>query len=1032
MPGFALRNPHLIVVGALIVVLLGVVSLGRMPVDVFPAIDQPAVVVATFYPGMPPTQVERDITTRYERFFTLASGIKNITSRSLPGVSLITVAFQPGVDPAAGASTLVSLALANLRHMPPGTLPPMVLQAGAGALPVVLVAFSGEGLSETELRDQAQYNVRNWLATVPGASVPPPFGGKLRQIMAYVDRQRLEARGLTLMDVVDALNTTNLIVPAGDMKIGDIDYFVQSNAMIADPRHLDEVPLKVVGEDQVPIRIGDVARSEDAAQIQYNIVRINGQRSVYLPILRQSGANTISVVDGVKALIARTLPGVPEGLRLQALFDQSAYIRDALRSLAREAITASLLATLTILLFLGSLRAAAAVFLAIVLSLLAASVGLAAFGGTINIMTLGGAALVIGRLVDDTVVVVENVDRHLQLGKPPADAALDGATEVTFAVLASTLTTVIVFLPVLFLGGVAKSLFSALALTVVLAMLASWIVAMTVTPNYCARFLGAAGEKAPHGPLAVTVRATQRLAAAYERLLARVLDRKLVVIGAVAVLLVLTGFGARGLGTSFFPRTDAGQFIINFRAPVGSRIEVTEALAARIEQVVREVIPAADLGLIVSNLGLASGFSAVYSPNGASDSGQVMVSLSEPHQRSTFAYMDELRAAVAARVPEVQTLFQSAGVIDSVLDFGSAAPIDIQLSGPEYGELSDTAHRIIAAVRELPEVAQVMLRQEARYPTLQVAVDRVKAARLGLTLEDAVNNIITALTSNAMIAPSIWIDPKTGNDYFLTAQYAEPDIRSLDTLQNVPVGRQDDGNSVLLRTVATVSETQQPAEAAHYDIQRVMDVLIVPRTGNLGGTQAAIERAIAPLALPPHVTVTLRGAVAAMQAAFADFGPGILLAVVLLYLVMVAQFRSFLDPVIVLFSVPAGLIGVVATLLVTGTTVNIESLMGVIAMIGIAASNAILLVDFANERRRQGLAPRQAIVTAAGARMRPILMTSLATIVGFIPIALNGHEASAPLARAAGGGLACSTLLTLFLVPSVYDLIYGRQRKETP
>ena len=1020
MPGFALRNPHLIIVAALIAALMGVVLLARMPVDVFPAIDQPAVVVATFYPGMPPIEVERDITTRYERFFALASGIDHITSRSLPGVSLITVAFQPGTDPAAGASTLVNLALANLRHMPPGTLPPMVLQAGAGAQPVVLVAFSGEGLSEKELRDQAQYNVRNFLATVHGASVPPPFGGKLRQIMSYVQRGELETRGLTLMDVVRALNSNNLIVPAGDMKIGDLDYFVQSNAMIADPHRLDEVPVKVDGSGEVPVRIGDVARTEDASQIQYNVVRINGQRSVYLPVLRQGGANTIAVVDGVKDVIARAMPGVPSALHLQALFDQSAYVRDAIRSLSREAVTASVLATLTVLLFLGSLRASVAMFLTIVLSLLAGAVGLAGFGATINIMTLGGAALVIGRVVDNAVVVVENVDRHRKSGKSPAQAALDGANEVDFAVLASTLTTVIVFLPVIFLSGVAKSLFTALALTVVLSMLASWLVAMTVTPIYCAHALrGGATEHSSGG-----------LSAAYGSLLARVLDYRLVVIGVVAALLVLAGFGATRLGTSFFPRTDSGQFTIDFRAPAGSRIERTEALAARIEQAVRDVIPKSDLDLIVSNLGLATGFSAVYSPNGASDSGQVMVSLSEDRRQSTFDSIDTVREALAAQVPEVQTLVQSAGLVDSVLNFGVSAPIDVQLRGPDYDTLSDAAHQVVGAVTGLPEVAQVMQRQEARYPTLSVNVDRMKAARLGLTFKDAVDNIITALSSNQMIAPSIWIDEKTGNDYFLTTQYKEADIHSLETLRNIPVGHEGDGDSVLLRSIATVEETQQPAEAAHYDIQRVMDVAVTPRSDNLGGAQAAVESALASVALPPNVSITMRGAVAQMRAAFADFGPGILLAVVLLYLVMVAQFRSFMDPVIVLFSVPAGLIGVVAVLLLTETTLNIESLMGVIAMVGISASNAILLVDFANERRRHGAPAREAILEAARVRLRPILMTSLATIVGFIPIGLNRYEASASLARAAGGGLAVSTLLTLFLVPAVYDLIYGRRRLE--
>lgn len=1030
MPAFALRNPYLIVVGALMTILLGVVSLVRMPIDVFPPIDLPAVVVATFYNGMPPVQVERDITTRYERFFTLASGIEHTVSRSLPGVSLITLYFHPGVDPGAAASTLVSLALANLRHMPPGTLPPMVLQAGAGSLPVVLVALEGEGFSEATLRDQAQYNVRNWLATVSGASVPPPFGGKVRQIMAYLERQELQARGMTFMDVVETLNHANLIVPAGDMKIGDIDYFIDTNAMIDHPSHIDNVPTKVESAGQVPVFVGDVGRVEDAAQIQYNIVRVNGQRSVYIPIMRQGGANTISVVDGVKALLDG-MPGVPSGIKLKALFDQSEYIRAALRSLTREAVTAALLATATIFVFLGNLRAALAVFLAIALSLLAAAIGLSLLGATINIMTLGGAALAIGRLVDDTVVVLENVDRYLLEGMPPPQAALAGASEVTFAVLASTLTTVIVLIPTVFLSGVARYLFGALALAVILAMLASWLVAMTVTPNYCARFVREKSkDESGKGLMARLQAAIDRLTAAYERALVVVLDRKALLFTAMAALIVLGAIGFQHLGTEFFPRADSGQYIVNFRAPVGSRIERTDAFAARIEEVVREVVPADELDLIVSNLGVAPGFSAVYSPNSASDSGQVMVSLKPKRRHSTFHYIHATRRALTERIPEVGTLLQPAGIVSSVLCQGVPAPIDVQLNGPDYRTLDDAAQTVARTLRALPEVAQALVAQEARYPTIEVTVDRVQAGRLGLSFKDAADNVITALTSNTMIAPSVWIDPASGNDYFLTAQYPERDIRSVDSLLDIPVRSHGVKNSVLLREIATLRQTEQPSEAAHYDIQRVMDVLVLPHGDDLGGAQEAVERAMAGVKLPPGVGVKYRGEVAAMQSSFADFGPGIVLAVVLLYLVMVAQFRSFIDPTIVLFSVPTGLVGVVATLLVTGTTLNIESLMGVITMIGIAASNAILLVDFANERRREGQGARKAIVAAARVRLRPILMTSLATIIGFLPIALNGHEATAPLARAAGGGLACSTLLTLFLVPAIYDRIYGGREVE--
>jgi multidrug efflux pump subunit AcrB len=1038
MPSFSLRNPHTIIVGALIVALLGLTAFARMPVDVFPNLKIPAVVVATFYPGMPPTEIERNITTRFERFFTLGSDIEHIESRSLPGVSIIKVFFHASANVDTAAASLANLAMADLRHLPPGTLPPLVLKSDASSLPVTLVTVAGEGFSEAQLRDQAQYNIRNQLATVAGAAVPPPFGGKYRQIMVYADREALEARGLTPMDVVHSLNDANLIIPAGDAKIGDTDYFITTNSMIEDPSRIDDVPVKI-GNGQAPVLVRDVGHAADAAQIQQNVVRIEGQRSVFIPVLKQGNANTIAVVDGVRALLPKVV-GLPGGMKLDAIFDQSSYIRAAIQSLEHEAASAAVLASLVILLFLGSFKSTLAIFVSIPLSILAAAFGLFLGGSTINVMTLGGFALAIGRLVDDSVVVLENINRHLAHGKSPHQAARDGAEEVALAVLASTITTVIVFFPVMFLFGVAKYLFSALSLAVVLSMLGSYVVAMTVIPIYCARFLTmeearAEEEGVGHGRLGWFIRAYERLAARYERLLERALDRKLVVIAGVAVLFIVAMAGAKGIGTELFPRTDAGQFLINIRAPTGSRIEVTEALTEQIEAVIRDVIPARDLSMVVSNLGLAPGFSAIYSANAASDSGLVMVSLKPDHERSTWEYMRRLREAIGTRVPQVRAFFQSGSIIDAVLNFGLAAPIDVQLSGPDYDTPHAAAQTVARRVREVPEVADVFIPQESGYPTLQVHVDRVKAARLGLSQRDVVTNVITALTSNQMIAPSIWIDPKNGNDYFLTVQYPEKDIRSIDSLLDIPVrGSHVDGtgheDALLLRSVASVRPTTEPAEAAHYNIQRVVDVLVSPRGDDMGGAQAAIQRALAGTTLPKDVQITYRGSVSAMQASFSSFGFGLGMALVLLYLVMVAQFRSFLDPFIIMFAVPMGLIGVVAVLLATGTTLNIESFMGTIVMVGIVVSNSILLVDFANQRRREGAPLRRAIVEASRIRMRPIVMTALATVVGLLPIALKlgeGSEASAPLARAAVGGLAVSTVLTLVLVPAIYELLYARR-----
>ncbi|HZY59681.1 MAG TPA: efflux RND transporter permease subunit, partial [Candidatus Binataceae bacterium] len=929
VPSFALRNPYLIIVGALIITLLGATAFVEMPVDVFPELKIPAVVVATFYAGMPPAQIEMDITTRFERFFTLANGVEHIESRSLPGVSMIKLFFHSNVDVNAAASSLANLAIADLRHLPPGTLPPIVLVFDASSLPVTLVTVAGKGFNETVLRDQAQYNIRNQLATVSGASVPPPFGGKYRQIMVYVKREALQSRGLTLMDVVHALNNANLIIPAGDAKIGPTDYFIYTNSMIEHADNINDVPVKV-GPGQAPVYVRDIGRAQDAAQIQQNIVRVNGQHSVYLPVLKQGGANTIAVVDGVKRLLPRVF-GMPQGMKLDAIFDQSQYIRTAVASLEHEAVSGAVLASLTILIFLGSFRSTFAIFLSIPLSILAGAFGLYFNNQTINIMTLGGFALAIGRLVDDSVVVLENINRHLAMDKSPPDAAREGAEEVALAVLASTITTVIVFFPVLFLAGVTKYLFSALALAVVLSMMASYVMAMTVIPIYCARFFTAAGARqmeagARKGVFGAFNRAYERFAQAYQWLLEGALDHKWVVIAAIGILFAGTMSLYPRLGTELFPATDGGQFIINIRAPLGSRIEITDALTARLEQVIREVIPPTELSMIVANLGLASGFSSIYSPNAAPDSGFVMVSLKAHHRVSTAQYVRRVRSALSARVPELQTFFQSGSIIEAVLNFGLAAPIDIQLSGPDYPPLFDTAMKVKGAIEGMPQVSEAFIPEETGYPTINIKVDRVTAARLGLNQKDVVNNVITALTSNGMIEPSIWIDPVTGDDYFLTAQYSEQDIRSLDTLRDIPVRSSTDEssrtNALMLRSVATLQREAHPAESDHYNIQRVVDVLVAPTTQNAGGTQAALQKVVRKISLPHDVSIVYRGSVAAMEASFASFGFGLVMAVALLYLVMVAQFRSFLDPFIIMFAVPMGLIGVVWMLLLTNTTLN--------------------------------------------------------------------------------------------------------------
>ena len=1036
MPSFSLRNPYTIIVGALVVVILGVTAFMRMPVDVFPNIKIPAVVVATFYQGMPPLDMEDNITFRYERFFTLGSNIEHVESRSLSGVSIIKVFFQPGTDIEAAAAQMGTLAMADLGIMPPGTLPPLVLQYDASSLPVVLVTVEGNGYSETQLEDQARYNIRNQLATVPGASVPIPFGGKFRQVMAYANPQALQARGLSLMDVVHALDKSNLILPAGDVKIGAKDYYIYSNSMIEKADDINKVPIKI-GRGQAPVLMDDVGKVELSSQIQYNKVLINGQPSVYIPVLRQVGANTISVVDGVKKLLPKVF-GLPPGMKLKTIFDQSTYIRQAVESLEHEAVSGSVLASLMILIFLGSFRSTLAIFLSIPLSILAGAFGLYMNGSTINIMTLGGFALAIGRLVDNSVIVLENINRHLAEGEEPVVAVRQGADEVALSVLAITLTTCIVFFPVMFLFGVAKYLFSALALAVVLSIAASYVIAMTVIPIYCARFLTieeARSVETGAGPFARFHHGYENFSRRYENWLRTALNHKWPVIGGVSLLFVASVAIYPLLGTELFPQTDAGAFTVNFRAPAGSRLEETTEVARKIETFVSRAIPPSDLEMVVSNIGLAPSISAIYSPNAAEDSGFIQVELKQNHKQPTAYYVAQLQHLLPTELPDIRTLFSSGSIVDAVLNFGMMAPIDVQFAGGQFASLYKAADQAREAIEGLSQVSQTFVQQESQYPTLNIEVDRVRSARLGINQKDIISNVITALNSNLYIKPSIWIDRANNNDYFLTVEYpgADQGFNSLGTLESIPVqsNLRENGHtqSLLLRDVATIVPEYHPSEADHYNIQRTVDLLVSPSGEDLGGTQTAIEKALHRLSLPKGVSVNYRGSIAAMRSSFASMDFGLFIAVILVYLVMVAQFRSFLDPFIVMFAVPMGLIGVVWTLWATGTTLNIESFMGIIYMVGIAVSNAILLVDFANERVRQGDDLRTAVVDSARIRMRPILITALATVVGLLPIALTS-EASAPLARAAIGGLAASTVLALVLVPCVYELLYSRRRTQ--
>jgi HAE1 family hydrophobic/amphiphilic exporter-1 len=1039
MSRFSLRYPFFIIVICLITCVVGVTSLMRMPVDLFPPINIPVVVVATFFSGMPPEQIENDITGRFERFFTLASGIDHIESRSLPGVSLIKVYFQPGMNADNAVSVIANLASANLRRLPPGTLPPVVLKFDASSLPVCLVTLKGEGMNETRLRDLGQYTVRNQVANVPGASVPQPFGGRYRQIMVYVDPLKLEAHQLSVMDVVRAVNDSNLILPAGDVRIGPLDYNIYCNSQIEKIDDINRIPLKTVGQSSV--LVADVGVAKDASQIQNCIVRVDGQKSVYLPVLRQGGdANTIAVVDSIKSAVSHLLD-VPKELVTKVVFDQSIFVRNAIENLIHEGAIGLVLTGLMILIFLGSMRATIGVFLSIPLSALATFFALSLGRGTVNTMILGGLALAFSRLIDNSVVVLENIFRHIELGETPEVAAEKGGREVALPVLAATLTTVVVFFPVTFLYGVSRFLFSALALAVVLSLFASYFVAMTVVPLFCARFIkghNAHGtQNFSYGSVAEKSWGVRfnawfnlkfhNLLDRYENALGVALLRPLgTVVLLIGIFLLSLGLFPM-LGVAYFPRTDPGQFVINLKAPTGTRLERTQDYVKKVEDIIRQEVATQELGVVVANIGVTPGFSSMYTPNSAQHTAFVQASLKEGHKIGSYEYMNRIRQRLARDLPEVSAYLQSGGLVDAVLNLGLPAPMDIQVSGTDIEAAHKTASELAQKIRAIPGVSDVLVPQDVDYPALQLDIDRQRASELGLSSKEVVGNVITALTSDQMIAPSYWVDPKSGNDYLLTVQYFEGQIKNMGDLNAIPVRSVSHPQPARLDAVSRIRHIHAPTEVDHYQLRRVMDVYVATSGEDLGNVLKAVNKTISQTTLPEGVRVKVRGSVQGMQASFKSFGFGLILSVILVYLILVAQFKSWVDPLIILLAVPTGLTGVLLTLLLTGTTLNVMSLMGIVMMVGIVVSNSILIVEFTRRLREDGKSLREAVALACRVRLRPVLMTSLATLIGLLPMAAKlgtGSEAYAPLARAIIGGLAVSVVLTVFIVPAAYLLIY--------
>lgn len=1069
----ALKNPYAVFALCMIALILGGVSYQKMRVDIFPDIKLPSILVTTFYRGLSPSEMEGAITFRLEQRFVEASYVEHIESQSLAGMSYIKVFFQPeyGID--AAQSELTSLAYSVIRTLPPGVYPPSVFKFGVSSLPIGLLSVASDSLGAKEIRDLAYFTVRGQIASIPGISFGPPLGGKVRQVTVFLDQQRLLARGISPSDVVNALNAQNAIIPAGNVKLGDLDYFVYSNSLIDVVDKINDIPIKVV--NGTPVLIRDIGTAADSSAVQTSIVRVNGREATYIPITRQEGANTLEVTDGVRAKLSK-LTEIPSGTTVKFLYDQSLYIRQAIANLQKEGLLGAGLAGLMIFLFLASLKAALVVGLAIPLSLTTALVALYLTGQSVNIMTLGGLALVIGTLLDNNIVVQENLHRHLEMGKDGRSAAEDSAMELTLPILVATICILIVYLPIMFFSGIIKYLFVPLAMTVAFAMLADYVVSMSVTPVVLAWLYQTGHGKSAEHDASANDGWFRYVLAIYEPLLKTGVRFKPVVIGIAVLALLGTGaFVIPQLHSEFFPRVDAGNFTMHVMAPEGSRIEKTTAIVGQIEQLIHDTIPKDELEEVISNTGLYYGDAARFAPNTGNHTAFVLVNLVTGHEGHTEDYIAALRGKLKTALPGVEVAFQTGGIISDVLNFGLKAPIDIQIKGPSLDIIRPVAERIQQQIAQVPNTVDVRIKQGKSYPELHIDVDRTKAAYYGINQNRVVVDVITGISSNLALSPNYWLDPKTANGYFLLAQYPEQSLTNTEDLLNIPIigartpllptasltggmpgstmalqntpfaGRQmemtsgfyassDDrrGPPVLLRDVASLKFKTGPDSVDHYDLSRLINVLVTPVGNDLGRVAKDIEQVLAGITLPKDVTVQLRGEVANMRSAIQNFALALPLAVVLIYLVMVALFRSFIDPLIILVAVPLGWIGTVLILHLTNTSVNVESMIGTLMMMGIVVSNSILLVDFANRMVGHGATAEHAVLEAGRRRIRPILMTALATILGLLPLALGfgeGNETMVPLARAVVGGLAVSTIMTLLVVPVMHCLVLSRRQR---
>jgi hydrophobic/amphiphilic exporter-1 (mainly G- bacteria), HAE1 family len=1044
---FALRNHYAVLAVTLGLCLLGLAVIPSLSVDILPDFEKPVVVSFFSYPGLPTMEMEKSVTERIERLLTLAGRVEHQESRSVPGAAVIKVFFQPGTDPSSAMNDVVNLEASDKFHLPPGIEWPFTMRSEPANLPVILAAISGEGLSETDLYKIGYYAVRNKMGGLKGVQIPHPFGGRFRQMMVYVDPERLRAVGVSANDVVEALGKSNLVLAAGTAKLGRTEYQIHPVNTLPGTEDIENVPIAV--RNGRPIFIRDVGYARDDAAIQYNIVRVNGKRSVYCPLLREPGENTIAVVDRIRKGIATEVPAmkdrgeVPDAATITLVSDQSDYIRNAMRNLIYEVALGALLVAVVVAMFLRQFLPTLAIVGVIAISMLVGGLGFAFTNNTINVMTLGGVALAIGTVVDAGIVVMENIIRHSRMGKIPVEAARDGAGEVAMPVLAGTITTLAVFIPAIFLSGMIKYLFEPLSVAATATIGASYFIAMTVIPAFCARFIrGTVSLKAAGDGQCDTEGSSGQFPSdeprgVYASLLRGAIKARYAVVVVMAGLVGLSLVLLPAIGSELFPDVDAGTIEVRLKTTPGTRLEETEQVVARIEQSIRSVISEVQIDTVISNIGLpvgkGAGFSTVLSSNSGPDTAYIIINLKrQGRSTSTLEYVSNLRRTLNDEFPRERFLFVTGGIVNMALNEGSPAPINVQVSAGSLDKCREKAEELVRKLRQIPGAADVQIAQALDYPQLDIQVDRTKAKYLGLDQEEVAQTILTALGSSIGYAPTIWVDPATGIDFFMGVQYETNEVDSLEEIRNIPLSlsTHDGPITIPLSNIATVQRVNIPGEIAHYNIARVNDVYVNVENRDLGSVAADVEAVLADIEVEKGVTYTVRGPVATMKSGVDMLGTGLLVAGVLVYLVLLAQFRSFVDPLIIMLAVPLGLSGVLAILFLTGTTINIQSLMGTLMMIGVVVNNSILLVEFANQLRDRGMETRQAAVTAASIRLRPILMTSLTLIASMLPLCFPlapGGEAMIPLARALVGGMLVSTVLTLFLVPAVYVIVKPQQ-----